>query len=185
MQPTERRRLHEHMTRLADGDRAAFAPVYETLWPILRAYCRRAVGDADGEDAAQQALCNVLARAGEFDAARDALAWAMGVATWECRTVRRRAWRRGETALGGELVAGLPDGGDGPEAALITRQLVRLAEEVVGTLAPGDAEVIAAAVSGDPGAAARQGLAPATFRKRVERAFARARAVWRSKHELP
>jgi hypothetical protein len=54
---------------------------------------------------------------------------------------------------------------------------------VVGALSPGDAATLVAAWSED-----RDGLgalAPATFRKRLERALGRFRASWRSRHDVP
>jgi hypothetical protein len=48
------------------------------------------------------------------------------------------------------------------------------------SLAPHDIEVIAAAISDDD--ELRRSIAPATFRKRLERAFARLRTSWRSRH---
>src|SRR5439155_540588 len=86
----ERAELRRLMQRLADGDRGAFSPAFALLWPRLRAFAVRYVGAADGEDAAQAALLRVFSRAGEYDADRDALAWALGIAAWECRTLRRQ-----------------------------------------------------------------------------------------------
>jgi RNA polymerase sigma-70 factor (ECF subfamily) len=174
-----RQEVQELMARLADGDRDAFAPLYALLWPALRAFCRRGLGhDADGDDAAQQALVNVFARADEFDAGRDALAWAFGIATWECRTLRRRAHRRGERGLPATDV--LPDPAVRADDELIRRELLVGATELLGTLRADDIATITAALDGDP--EGRAGVAPATFRKRLERALGRWRAAWRSKH---
>ncbi len=49
------------------------------------------------------------------------------------------------------------------------------------TLGSGDIEVISAALTDDD--ELRRTLAPATFRKRLERALARLRTSWRSRHE--
>ena len=69
------------MAALADGRRAAFAPLYAALWPLLRDFCRRALShEADGDDAAQQALLQLFARAVDYDETRDAVAWAIGIA---------------------------------------------------------------------------------------------------------
>ncbi len=172
------------MARLADGDRAAFAPLYSALWPVLRAFCRRGLGhDADGDDAAQQALVNLLARADEFDEGRDALSWSFGIAAWECRTVRRRALRRREDALGPAGAAALADPTPLADDELIRRDLLASASEILGTLSPDDVATITAAIEGDP--EGRAGVAPATFRKRLERALVRLRAAWRSKHGVP
>ncbi len=168
------------MVRLADGDRDAFAPAYAVLWPLVASYCRRALGDADGEDTAQEALVKLFERAAEFDREREALPWALGIAAWECRSVRRRSGRRAEAPIDGPAGAQLASGSPSAEDALIERDLLACAAELLGTLAPDDLETLTAAWSGD--AAARAGVAPATFRKRVERALARLRAAWRSRH---
>ena len=66
-------------------------------------------------------------------------------------------------------------------AALVEqRQLVRAALDALDALAPRDRDVIAAALGDDT--ALRAELAPATFRKRLERAFGRLRTMWRSRH---
>src|SRR5262245_34785982 len=105
--PARRQDVQDWMARLAAGDLTAFAPLFSELWPILRGFCRRGLRhDADGDDAAQQALTNLFARADEYDASRDALSWALGIAAWECRTIARRRQRRREDALEGAPVAG-------------------------------------------------------------------------------
>src|SRR5207302_10345249 len=98
MEQGARTELDRLVARLADGDRAAFGPVFEALWPVLRAFCGRAVGAADAEDAAQSALLRVFARAAEYDPEQRALPWVVGIAAWECRTLRRRRDRRREEA---------------------------------------------------------------------------------------
>jgi RNA polymerase sigma-70 factor (ECF subfamily) len=71
----ERIALHDSLGRLADGDRAAFRPVFELAWPRVRDVAARMMANAaDAEDAAQSALLKLFERAGEFDPARDALA---------------------------------------------------------------------------------------------------------------
>src|SRR3954447_2713270 len=103
------------MAALADGDRDAFHPVFVRLWPVLRAFVGRLLPAADAEDVAQQALVNVFTRVSEFDRGRDALSWALGIAAWEVRTVRRRSQRRREHAAGDSALATLPDPARGPE----------------------------------------------------------------------
>lgn len=142
------------------------------LWPQLRAFAGRFAGEADGDDAAQAAILKVFSRASEYDRERDALAWALGIAAWECRTLRRRRERRREElALASEAAAGGPS----PEEAAVERDLRQAAESVLGTLRPIDIETIAAAASG-------RRAKGATFRKRLERALARFRLAWRARH---
>jgi RNA polymerase sigma-70 factor (ECF subfamily) len=103
------------------------------------------------------------------------LTWALTLATWQCRTARRKAHRRGEIAIEAR-VEPIADG------ALIAeeRELVRAAVTTLATLAPRDVEILIAALTDDD--VLRCALAPATFRKRLERALARLRTSWRSRH---
>ncbi len=172
MEPGERAELRRLMWRLADGDRTAFGPVFALLWPQVRAFAARLVGPADGEDAAQAALLKIFSRASEYDRARDALPWALGIAAYECRTLRKARARRRE-----ELTGTPPESHDArtPEEAAIERDLQAAAGEVLGSLSALDAETLLAAARGrrDPSA---------TFRKRLERALARFRKEWRARH---
>lgn len=182
MRAIERQRLSEHMARLANGDRAAFDPVFNQLWPVLRRFSIRLLGDeAAGEDVAQQALLKLFARAHEYDAERDALTWALGVATWECRTWRRKRGRRREH-LGSSLTAEREptDPAVDPERATIDRDLGRALEAAIEGLGPVDRDVLLADLGerGGPTTAAR----PATIRKRRQRAVQRLRAAWKGIH---
>lgn len=172
----ERAELRRLMGRLADGDRTAFGRAFALLWPRLRAFAVRWAGPADGEDAAQAALLKVFSRASDYDPERDALVWALGIAAWECRTLRRRRERRREQpALSVELALAEAPAQATPEDELIDRDLRAAAAEVLGTLRPLDIETLTAA------AAERAGRG-ATFRKRLERALARFRLAWRARH---
>src|SRR5262245_62905642 len=91
-----RAELQAMMIRLADGDRAAMEPVFAVVWPVVRRFAARALGGSDAEDAAQEALVRVFARAVEFDRERDALAWILGITMWQVRTARKRRQRRRE-----------------------------------------------------------------------------------------
>ena len=161
------------MERLADGDRSAFDPVFETLWPVLRAFCVRAVGAADADDAAQGALVRVFARAAEYDRTRRARPWAVGFAVWECRTIRRRRERRREVRV---LVPEEVDPERSPEEAAVEADLRAAVQDVLGTLSPLDIETITSVRAGV------RGVRGATFRKRIERALARFRLAWRARH---
>jgi RNA polymerase sigma-70 factor (ECF subfamily) len=165
--------LQRHMTALARGDRAAFEPVYAALLPLLRAFAARLLPSVDAEDAAQEALIKIFARASGFDAARDATSWALAIAAYECLTVRRRAQRRRASATVDETIA---DGGASPEDAALCAELAAAVRALVGELAPSDRMLILAAVDGKrPGAGAAE-------RKRLSRALARLRLLWRARH---
>jgi RNA polymerase sigma-70 factor, ECF subfamily len=168
------------LARLADGERVAFDPLFDAAWPLVRAFCRRALGGAaEADDAAQEALARVFGRAAEFDRERDGLSWILGIAAWQCRTELRRRARRGETAL---AAAPEPVAAEGsrPDELAMRRELLAAAEVAMGELSAADHATIAAALADD--ADARGGIAPATFRKRLERALERLRQAWRSRH---
>ncbi len=177
MEPWRRDQLHQWLVRLADGDRSAFDPLFQALWPLLRRFAARLLPNSvDAEDAAQQALMKVFGRAGEFDRQRDALTWIFGIVAWECRTVRRKAVRRREEPLpeGIDLAARAVDSG---EAELVERNLLAAVHELLGSLRPQDVETILLAFRGK-----RPIGGGAAFRKRLERALKRLRDAWRLKH---
>lgn len=174
----QREQLHRAMVRLADGDRSAFEPVFTTVWPILRRFALRMMGSsADAEDAAQAALEKVLYRAAQFDPSRDALVWVLGIAAYECRSLRQKSRRRKEEPGGlDELAPALAlDGELSPEDQMIARELEAAVLDVLGTLRANDAETLQLLL-------AERRPDGATFRKRVERAMRRLREAWRAKH---
>ena len=161
------------MARAADGDRASVDPLFHALWPIVLDYTHRLVGDPLAEDCAQDALVQLFAQLERYDRSRDALTWALTLATWKCRTARKQLQRRGECDDEPHLAV------DGRGLAE-DRELARTALATLATLAPRDIEVIVASITDDD--ALRSSLEPATFRKRLERALARLRLSWRSRH---
>lgn len=152
--------------RLADGDRSAFDVVYDGARPAVVRVCTRILGAGpDAEDASQDALVKVMARLGDYDPHRGpAMGWILTTAAWEARTHRRRRERRREGPLEGE----------GPQAepttdAEVAHELRTLAER----LEPRDCEVVLAALGDQP----RPQVPPATYRKRLQRALERLRAL--------
>src|SRR5262249_17289206 len=128
---------------------------------------------ADADDAAQSALLKVFERASEFDPTRDALAWIVGIVSYECLTVRRKTTRRRETS--GDTLGRLADGAPRAEALAISMELESVGVAMLGCLRPDDRATLRVALFGEGERAGK----PATFRKRVERALARLRAAWR------
>ncbi len=176
MQEQLREALRRDLARLADGDRSAFEPVFAAALPLVRDLTRRMLGEADAEDAAQEALIKVFARAGEYDPERDALAWILAIAGYECRTVRKRRLRRREVAIDAAT-----DGSDAtPEDRLLEREIGDALGETLGALSSADAATIALAIERERGGAV--GVAAATFRKRLQRALARLRAAWHERY---
>lgn len=172
MTEAERHRIHGAMVRLADGDREAFAAVFEGLWPELRRFTSRALlAHPDAEDVAQQALLKVFARISDFDTARDGVAWAFGIAAFEIRTLRRKLDRRRETAADD-----LDRRADGqtPEETVIDADLRQALREVFGELSEPERRTLLG--DGSPG------VSPAAWRKRRQRALERLRGLWRRRH---
>jgi DNA-directed RNA polymerase specialized sigma24 family protein len=170
----ERLELQRCLARLADGDRAAFRPVFDLAWPRVRQLAARLLPHgADADDAAQLALVKVFERAGEYDRTRDALAWIVAIAGWECLTVRRKTARRREAA--GEVLAALADGAPSAEEQLLGAELEAAAVAVLGQLRLEDRTTLRVALFGE----GERTVKPATFRKRMERALERLRAAWR------
>ena len=176
MNPAGRSALQEELTALARGERAAFDPLFRRLWPLLRGFARRFLSAEEADDAAQEALLRIFRRASEFDPGRDALTWVLGVAAWQVRTHRTRARRRREEAAGE-----LPEreaSAHSPEERAAAAELADLLERALADLRPDDAATLLAYARGE-----RPDLPGATFRKRVERALGRLRALWRIRHD--
>jgi len=179
---SERERVQRAMIALAAGCRSEFRPLFDLLWPLIRAFCERALRDAGGaEDTAQAALLKVFLHASDFNAERDAVSWALGFAAHECLSARNWRARRRED-LGDERWRELPSHALTPEETVIMRDLREAAIDAVHQLRDEDAEVIEAAVRGErPNASA--GVS-ALFRKRLQRALARLRVIWRNKYDV-
>lgn len=183
MTQTLRAEIQEALVRLANGDRSAFDPLFAQLWPLLRRFAERFLrGSPEAEDAAQQALLKVFARASEFDQQRDGLSWVFGIVAHECRSVRRKLGRRKEETLPPEDLAEHRAGEVDPQESLIERDLAAAAAEVLGTLAPQDMETILASIRG---AGRPANVAAAAFRKRLQRALERLRLAWGVKYGSP
>jgi RNA polymerase sigma-70 factor (ECF subfamily) len=100
MESREREVLQARMAELADGNRGAFDDVYALVWPLVRGFVGSHLRAGEAEDAAQEALLRVFARASAFDSSRDALSWILGIAAWEIRTAKQRERRRREEGIG-------------------------------------------------------------------------------------
>jgi RNA polymerase sigma factor (sigma-70 family) len=174
-----RGRLQQDLTRLADGDREAFHPVFAALFPLLRRFALRHLPYADAEDAAQEALVKVFLRASEFDPARDALSWALGITAYEIRTARRRRGRRKEADSDAAELAVRRDPAASPEDRTIASDLDSALDAAIASLSAADADTLRAYTLGER----PLGMAPATFRKRLERGLARLREQWRTTHD--
>jgi RNA polymerase sigma-70 factor (ECF subfamily) len=169
------RKLDSLMTRLADGDRAAFPGVFRELWPKVLGLCASLLRHGpDAEDAAQQAMEKILIRASDYDRERPALPWALAIAAWECRTLARRRQRRREVdsdiSVEDESTASI-------EEQFIHRELHQAARAALGELSEADRAALVAAYWEE----SRSGAAAA--RKRRQRALERLRAAFRRLYE--
>jgi RNA polymerase sigma-70 factor, ECF subfamily len=168
--PTESNPLDDLMGRLADGDRAVFARVFELLWgPIFRLCHTLLHNDADAADAAQEAMQKILERASDYDKGRSAMPWAMAIAGWECRTVSTKRGRRREVEH-----AGHEQSGEHPEDEVVQRELAAAAVSALGELSESDRAILIATYWEESAT-----VSGATIRKRRERALDRLRKTFR------
>jgi RNA polymerase sigma factor (sigma-70 family) len=177
MDEATRSLLNRGMAALADGERDAFDPVYRTLWPLLVKLITGISGDRTiAEDVAQQAMLKILARVSTFDRSKDALAWSMAIAVNDYRSYRRKLGNRA-VDQGNWVLAETIDC-DTPEAITMRNNLREAARAVMGQLQPRDLEVVVAAMYDSQ----RPPLAAAAFRKRLQRALASTRVIWKRLH---
>jgi DNA-directed RNA polymerase specialized sigma24 family protein len=163
-----RARLTSALGRLGDGDRTAMSEVYGGLIAPVRALAKRLLAhEQDAEDAAEDVMVEIFERSADFERDRDALAWALTITVWCCRTERRRRSRRRIEPLdvGDAVASSMPD----PEQMLVERHQRELLRQVAGELDPLDREALDAVLSGEPLSAA--------LRKRKQRLLVRLRRM--------
>ena len=159
------------MARLADGDRAAFEPLFVALHPRALRAARSRVGVSLAPDIAQATLMKLFAHAGDFTPGRAVLPWFYAVLANELRAARRvEAPARAERASDG---AELADESEGADEALVRRELEVALVRAVSELDEVSADAIAALL----GREERPAVTPQVFRKRVSRAYARLRIL--------
>jgi RNA polymerase sigma-70 factor (ECF subfamily) len=158
------------MARLAEGERAAFDPLFRALHPRAVRFARATLPEDQAADAAQAILLKVFSRATEFEPGKPVLPWFYAVASNELRTLRRQSTAaRNRTT--DETAALMVATGDDPEQQILERELRRSLDLAIAHLDAPSAEAIAALLGEDP-----RPIASATaFRKRVSRAYARLR----------
>jgi len=163
------------MVQFADGERAAFQPLFDGLWPVLLAFTSRTLErTADAEDAAQQAMLKVFSRIADFDRSRDGVSWALGIAGYEVMTVRKQRARRREASAG--ALEHAKEHGLDVEERMIGDELRESVLALVGELPERDRAALAYALTGAAPSADE------TSRKRRFRALERLRAAWRRAH---
>ena len=154
------------------AERSEFDPVYRALLPRARRVARREVPADVADDVAQQALLAVFERAAEFTAGRPCLPWFYAIVGNTLRTITRRAHKARVRGVAVETVRDLA-GADDPEAALAERELRRALDLAIAELD----ETSACAIAILLGETEPPPIPPATWRKRVSRAYARLRAI--------
>ena len=172
MHPRARARLQRALAELAAGDRRAFDDVYAVAWPVLQSLAGRLLGDrAEAQDVAQRALLKLFSNASRFDPTRDALPWVLTFAVNEVRSVRARQRRRPLESLVEPACSEFS-----PESQVMDADLIGAVQAVAGTLTRED-RVALGLEDGRPAPGA-----PATLRKRKQRALHRLRTAWRRIH---
>ncbi len=171
MNAVQQEELRAMLARLADGDRSVFSAVFKQLWTPTYRFCVSLLGnEADASDAAQEALAKVLARASDYDPTRPAMPWALAIAAWECRTLKRKRFRRRESAEDDRLEPTT----DNTAEEIDRRDMTNAALTAMNELSELDRETLMATFLDESATASG-----ATFRKRRERALDRFRAAFR------
>jgi RNA polymerase sigma factor (sigma-70 family) len=172
MDHARRKSIHDAMVRLADGDRTAFDVLVDELWPVLLSFASGLGQIADAEDVAQEVFCKICARISAFDRQRDGASWALGIASYEILTVRRRRQRRREVQDFSAL-ANHVDPIASQEARLLASELQASLQRALGLLSPEDQHIL------NPSPAGRALPRDPASRKRKQRAVERVRILWR------
>lgn len=169
--------LNRSMAALADGDRSAFDAVYRILWPVLTRFVAAFSADPMiSEDIAQQSMLRILTRVATFDPSMDAVGWSMAIAANEYRSYVRKLGNRATDDCETGRVE--PIDANTPEAIAIRADLSIAARAVLNDLRPQDLEVVVASIYETH----RPSLAPGTFRKRLQRALAASRLLWKKRY---
>jgi DNA-directed RNA polymerase specialized sigma24 family protein len=160
------------MSRLSEGDREAFDPLFRALYPRAARLASLKFPEDQAADAAQSIMTRVFSRASEFEAGKPALPWFYAIAATELRTrVRRNGTLRRRTVQ--EERAHDVIGGKDPERLLLEQELRTCVARAIATLDEGSAEAIACMLDDR----AFPNISASAFRKRVSRAYARLRLL--------
>jgi RNA polymerase sigma factor (sigma-70 family) len=163
------------IVRLAQGDRSVFAPLFKLIWPVILQYCSRALREKqDAEDAAQETVLRVFNRIAEFDCTRDGLAWVLGIAFYEVRTLRRRHFRSRE--IGSEHLEWARADAQGPDEQIIREELRVTLQDAIEGLRDTDRAIVQELLKDDD---RKDGPAEPAVRKRKQRAIERLITSWR------
>lgn len=175
------------VVRVARGDRAACGPLFDALWPQVLRFCQRmlrAEANADAEDAAQEAMMKVFARAVEYDTSRAVLPWALAISAWECRTLLQKHRRRRQEPTTDATLAKHPAKFAQDAAApnhIADKELAAQIDAALDQLSAQDRASVVQAFWEDAAPHTLDEVEPgsAAARKRKQRALARLRIIWR------
>jgi RNA polymerase sigma factor (sigma-70 family) len=155
--------------RLADGDRAAFEPLFRALHPRALRAARSRLDSAHADDVAQATLVNIFSRASEFEAGRAVLPWFYAFLANEIRNAERRSRRE----VSGDVPESISSSEEDPERRLLREEMERALTRAIDDLDETSAAAIASFLGRAP-----PPLVPAqTFRKRLSRAVAKLRIL--------
>lgn len=128
----------------------------------------------DADDVAQVALEKIFAQASHYDESRPALAWALSIASWECRSFLKQRRRQATRLVNIEKAETVPSNEQTPEEKALHGRMMMALRESFESLSTADQDVLEGAFLSDMRAAH-----PPAVRKRKERALARLRNAWR------
>ena len=177
MTPQDREAANRALRQLQVGDRAAATAAFDLLWPVMLSFSRRVLNDAGkAQDVAQDALMKLFEQVQDFRPGADAVAWALEITAWECKSELRRTLRHGQR----EQPEPLATENAGPDSSYDREELRRGLQETVAQLPEADRTLVEAILQETYPA-----NADAAQRKRKERALGRLRALWRSLYGSP
>jgi RNA polymerase sigma factor (sigma-70 family) len=164
----------ELVGRARRGDVSAYEELVRRYQGIAHRTAYLIAGQAEAEDAAQQAFVKAYHALGRFDPNRPFRPWLLRIVANEARNLRRSAGRRAglELALGSEREAAEPS----PEFSSIARERREGLLRAMGRLGETDREVLGLRYFLDLSEAEMaeaMGVAPGTVKSRLSRAMDR------------
>lgn len=164
------------MHALAEGDRGAFDGAFRTLEPLVVRFVSRLVPDRDARDeVVQSTFVRAFEHISEYDHTRDPVTWVLGIAAWQVRSFRRDASRQRARAVDGALdgLAGTTD----VEREIASKEERDALIACLEDLPPSDRATLMAVLDDE-----RPPVPTSTFRKRVERAMRRFKAMFKERY---
>jgi RNA polymerase sigma factor (sigma-70 family) len=165
------------MSRLSQGERDAFDPLFRALYPRALRLARVQLPPDQATDVAQTVMMKVFARASEFEEGRPVLPWFYAAAANEIHGQRRRGAKQAGRVVAEERAHALA-ATDDPERTLLEQELRAALERAIASLDEASAEAIRCLLDDR----ACPGVSASAFRKRVSRAYARLRLLLRGSH---